>query len=267
MKGLYLGACLDHCRWGSIGSVMYEVGVGGLVDFIRCWMQQNPDTGNLWHHSDPPHDLMLPHIHHDRCPRDSKKHNGTIPDRTGRIRCSSVSSLKFRPDFVYHTPYFDEHSDMVRRRYLEDTPREPPEFAWTSDGRLYPDFKLKYDEETLLRFRNQKPSFQVEDPCYAIISDMDSVLSLETVINRLDILPAYVRVYCNRPGECGRLDELSPEEREDALLTCPGHVQPHDKTEFRFDGWHLAHYVRKWFEQGSARSLLDPASHRTCPGL
>src|SRR3989344_460171 len=48
-----------------------------------------------------------------------------------------------------------------------------------------------------------------------------------------------------------RLKEMDKEERlryEDINL-CPGHSEPNDKIEFSFDGWDLAFYVRKWWEQ------------------
>ena len=91
--------------------------------------------------------------------------------------------------------------------------------------------------------------------CHAIISDKGRILPLETIIKRLNLRPETETIYCSYksfPDEaCNRRDDLSPQEKETYDLTghCQGHIQPHDKVEFPFDGWDLAAYAQKWYQQ------------------
>ena len=68
MKGLYLGACLDSCRWGSATTVMYEMSERGLVEFIQNWMQQNKENfTQLFHENRSSEICSLPHINDTKC--------------------------------------------------------------------------------------------------------------------------------------------------------------------------------------------------------
>jgi len=78
--------------------------------------------------------------------------------------------------------------------------------------------------------------------CYAILSDKQRILSLETVLNRLNLRPKFKRVYIN--------PELGINEPRDLMSESNSvHMEPNDKVEFPFDGWDLAFYVQKWYEQ------------------
>ncbi|MEK6880173.1 MAG: hypothetical protein AABY22_11215, partial [Nanoarchaeota archaeon] len=71
MRGHYLGACLDSCRWGGQTTVMWETNIKELMDFIQNWREQNNDDPNLYHEL-PIERLYkrfeLPHIDHEKCP-------------------------------------------------------------------------------------------------------------------------------------------------------------------------------------------------------
>ena len=152
MEGRYLGACLDSGRWGSQDSVMYDLGIKGLIDFIQNWMGQNPrNFMELWH---------------------DKEH---------------VS--------------------------------EKLELPHKSDNK---------------------------------------VLSLENIVKCLNIRPETDRTYCPPKKQDAyfgctpeRLKGMTTYDREvyDLLEHCFGHDEPHEHTEFHFDGWDLSAYVQKWHEQ------------------
>jgi len=249
MAGKYLGACLDSCRWGSCTTVMYEMGVKGMIDFIQNWMRQNKENfQHLWHEKKIEElytKFELPFIHHETCPR-YKEHKGAITDFGGRLRCAHESEQKFKPSFVEYYDFFDKLSGMKRRNFHETGPDVP----FSEDGFKY-DVDQKHYERELEIFEKEEPTFLVNDVCYAIISEKGRILPLETILKRLNLSPETVKVYCNTLGPCKRLDELSREDRDDLmeLRLCQGHIQPHNKTEFPFDGWDLAFYVQKWYQQ------------------
>ena len=258
MKGRYLGACLDSSRWGSPTTVLYEMNIRGLISFIQNWMKQNEDNfENLWHEKtieDMYKKFELPYIQHESCPRD-KNHKKIIMDMGGRVRCAHVSEEKLRPSFVKdYSAGLDNLSGMEQICFYEDKPREPlPDCAWNEEtGRLLPEFEEKdkaYQKE-LERFEQEEPVPFVTDFCYAIISDRGRILPLETVIKRLNLRPTTKTVFCN-VLTCKRISELTPDEKQEYDLTncCPGHKQQVSEVEFQFDGWGLAFYVQKWYEQ------------------
>ena len=264
MKGKYLGACLDNCRWGSIMTVMYEMTVKEMVSFAQNWMQQNKnDFPKLFHGENPGADFELPYIKHKLCPR-NKKHKGIIKDCAGRVRCAHHSEIKLKPNYATSYSSFDKESGTRRIEYLESPPHEnfpdPDELivASSNEGGVYDtDWKKEQEEyeRELEKYEKEEPSLIVTDFCYSILSDRGVILPLETIIKRVNLRPEFDTNYCDSAGigPCTRLNDLSKEERkeyeESGLEICPGHQDPHDKIEFDFDGWYLAHYVQKWWEQ------------------
>ncbi len=258
MKGQYLGACLDSCRWGSETTVMYMMGIRGMRDFIKSWMQQNEDNfQTLFRPEELGYkELALPHIHYESCPRDSK-HKGTIEDIGGRLRCAQITTKYLKPSFIESFEIVDGLSGIRERCFYEKMPSNPvPNFAFDSEGLLTPEcaeiYGGEYKEYLHLSklFEEEEPTFVANDICYAILSDERMVLPLETVLKRLNLRPLFTRVSCQGEG-CKRLDELDEPERglHRNTMLCPGHIEPHNKVEFCFSGWTLASYVQKWYEQ------------------
>ena len=251
MKGLYLGACLDSARWGSQTTVMYEMIKKRMISFIHNWMNQNNDNfESLWHErkiEDLYKRFNLPHINHEFCPV-NKNHKERISDLGGRIRCSHMDKRYLRPSFIEQISSGGTFHFFERDPY-NDLPQNESE--WSDK-----------DREIIEQYELEEPTAEIIEPCYAILSEKGRILSFETIINRLNLRPETKTVYC--PGNedfaplskkkgCTkeRLKEMDKEERlryEDINL-CPGHSEPNDKIEFSFDGWDLAFYVRKWWEQ------------------
>lgn len=91
--------------------------------------------------------------------------------------------------------------------------------------------------------------------CYSLVSERGSVLSLEKILDRLNLEPRTKIEFC--PSNiyvvgvpCKRVKELSENERTiyETSGSCPGHLEE-GKTVHPFSGWTLAHYVQKWYEQ------------------
>lgn len=211
MRGRYLGASLDSCRWGSQTTIMYEMSVKGLMGFIQNWMQQNlKNFTGLWHKKQIEElytKFELPFINYETCPRD-KNHSGIVRDLGGRLRCAHKSEKRFKPSFVDYWESFDELSGMIQRHYFEDEPSDHLP-GYKKDAERY--------KRELEEFKQEESSLLVTDICYAILSDKGRILPLETIIKRLDLRPETEIVY--------------------------------DKVEFPFDGWDLAFYVQKWYQQ------------------
>lgn len=209
MIGIPLGACLDSCRWGSKSTTMYEMSVQGMVSFIQNWMAQNPDNYQQLFHERPLAEIYikieLPHLKHEKCPRD-EKHQGTITDFEGKKRCRFRRKLSFRPSFMESYQEFDTLAQLERKNYYER------DFTTSREERIYLQEKDKMTEIT--------------DHCYAVLSDKDVILSLETVLRRLNLHPeTNVKVFKDTPPK----------------LT--------NKYQFAGDGWDLAAYTQLWYEQ------------------
>ena len=237
MHEKYLGACLDSSRWGSQIDVMYEMTINGMIGFIQSWMSQNPNNFQGLYHEEAIENLYtrfeLPYIDHKVCPRNNK-HQGIITDLSGKIRCAYTDERRFKPTFVSEdSSYKDKLSGLTRLTILET---HPMNYGYDED-----DPKLK----PLLDKWNNEPTVVYRDSCYAILSDIDLVLPLETILRRLNTNPETKRFYCSR-RECTR------EEKKESYLTyntCRGHEGPNNEITFPFDGWDLAFYVKKWREQ------------------
>ncbi len=247
MKGMTLGYALDSCRWGSPTTVRYEMTIGDMISFIENWMQQNGSEFPRLFHEKGIDELYikfeLPHIKNEVCPR-NKEHVKTIQDRAGRIRCVEITKKRFKPGYVDEWDEFDKLSAMKRRvfshHYLEnDLPSD--EELWTPQ-----------EDQKFKQYIDAEETEVVEDPCYAILSDETLVLPFETVLKRLNIMPETYSVWCGI-GRCkpSMVKQLSPEERKDYEIfgTCRRHDIPTNQIEFPCDGWDLAFYTQKWFEQ------------------
>ncbi len=255
MKDEYLGACLDYIRWGAPNTVMYEMDTNGLIKFIRSWMKLNEDN-LIWSDEPPSQKFELPYINHKNCSRNNE-HKGTITDLGGRLRCAQVTrKKKIKPSFTYPFQVFDKYAQMNELDYSSDELNEPEFFDEDYDEKGVLD---KSRQKELERYRREKEKFDAEEPvavadyCYAIISDRGVVLPLEKVLDRLNILPKTHTVYCHSSISlgCARVNELPKEEREWAMEVniCRGHEEPTRQTVHPFDGWTLAWYIQKWYEQ------------------
>ena len=258
MKGGYLGAYLDSCRWGGETSVMYEMPINGMVSFIQNWMEQNKDNFQNLFHEKKIKELYrrfeLPHIDYKVCPK-GEEHKGTIEDSIGRVRCANKTIKKLKPSFTTFFEYFDESNKMIRMDYLECTPTHSiPDDAWNDKGDLNPIYKEEYESynDEMDRFE-EEPTFAVTDFCYSIISDKKMILPLETILRRLNLETDFELVYCKQDfmEPCNRLDELDDSSRElyENSEQCPGHKEINEEIAFPFDGWDLAFYVQKWWWQ------------------
>lgn len=271
MKGQYLGACLDSCRWGSYSTIMYEMNINDMISFIQNWMEQNKrkfpkiwekNFTELWHEKeigDLDKRFELSYVHHEVCPRD-KNHKDTIKDLGGRLRCYNFSKKKLKPSYIESYDSFDELSQTKQRHFYEKEPMDPipdEDYAYDESRNFLYEEELKDYQEELEEFKNENPTFEVIDNCYAILSEKGRILPLETILKRLNLRPAYETFYCKYnsndiiPGVCKRLNELDDIDRENYEFTerCPGHIRTHNYIEFPFGGWTLALYVQKWYEQ------------------
>jgi hypothetical protein len=269
MRGKYLGACLDASRWGAPTTVMYRMDIKGMIEFIQEWFRQNQGNEAALFHEKPIDVLYkrfeLPRINHDKCPA-GKDHTGTVLDRRGNLRCAHQSVKRIRPSFISEGwVYLDKENGVKRVEYSEERPFCPisDEFleeVEAGEATLSDEDRQRYDQwvADTRRFEEEEPEPAVTQICYAIISEGKRVLSLEEIIRRLNLEPEFVRVFCNKlPGGnifrigCTpeRIAAMSPEERESYHGTCLGHEEPNDKVVFDFDGWDLAYYVQRCWEQ------------------
>ena len=222
MQGQYLGECLDSCRWGSMTTCMWPIDMKGFIGIIQKWREENNDDLSLYHeHSieDLYNKFELPHIHYESCPKD-KEHKGTLIDRAGIIRCSHIESKFMRHNFIVeYDAIFDMHSQTERKEFYEEEPKEP---GYYDDDNVFCIDEGEWEKYLMLRekFDSEELNLEVVNPCYAIISDKNLTLPLETIFARENV------------------------SRDDG------------KVEFMFDGWNVAYYVQKWKEQ--SKDSKDP---------
>lgn len=215
MRGKYLGACLDSCRWGSMTTVAWETDIRGLMNVIQKWRDENNDNESLYHEMTIEtlyKKFELPYINYDKCPRD-KNHKETFKDGLGRLRCGNRTVNKYKPSFLEeYDAAFDELSQMKVKDIYENSPINP---SYNGDEEwVYPEPEFSNYLKDIERYKLEKPTEEVVDVCYAIISDKNIPLAFETVLKRLDIQP--------------------PTEKF---------------VEFSFDGWDLAYYLLRWKQQ------------------
>ena len=224
MKNQYLGACLDYARVGAMNACFWNVcggGAKGLISFIQNWMDVNKDN-LIWTGEGMPEDFELPRINHDVCPRD-KNHKGKIVDRGGKTRCAHVNHKMMKPSFIKKSEYFDN-------------------FAMMEGVEVYEKMVIDPDDDEFIRFKEEKPE-DVISWCYAIISEpKDKVMPLEKVLCRMNINKETERYYCNPNDKCNERKSQEPE-------WCRGHERLNPWVGYPFDGWALAMYVQKWYEQ------------------
>jgi hypothetical protein len=260
MEGKYLGACLDSCRWGSMTTVAWDMNVRGLMSFIQKWRDENNDNEDLYH--EEPIDKLytkfeLPYINHEKCPR-NKKHENNFLDGEGRLRCGHRSIDKMKPSFIQeYDRGYDELSQMKIKGFCEDKPSDPS-YLDDNDDYIRPEPHFSNYSKKIKKYDSEKPIEEIVDVCYAIISDKDSVLSFETILERMNLQPTIKTVYCNgdsfNGGPCRRLDELDESARRIVKYSrnCRGHEEQNNLTEFPFDGWDLAYYLLRWKQQSES---------------
>ena len=252
MVGKPLGACLDSARWGSQQTVMYELSVTEMVGFITNWVSQNgKNFPKLL--EDPRYfakydGITLPFIAYSNCPKE-KGHTKRVKDRSGLVRCGHIRVKKFNPEFVQVYPPTNFVSGLERTWYVEEIPSVSEEVGkateWARENRAY--------LEAIGRFEDQsRKTEEVNDPCYAVISDENVVMPLETVLRRLAVSSEFLRKSslrllkdCQGDDPYQSSDQIGVDEFENP------------QTEFPFDGWGLANYVQLWFEQTEGNSLPD----------
>jgi len=242
MNGEYLGACLDSCRIGTMTTCAWTRDVRGLMGLIEKWREENGDNENLYHELSIEQvysKFELPHIKHDKCPRD-KKHNAIIQMDNGVVRCGHRSIEMMKPSFIEEYNEWDELSQMkVNKMYNKLFPDHP---GPDEDVIEYKELKKRWDSE--------KPE-EVLDVCYAILNDEAKIMSFETVLERMNLQPLIRMVYCEGNGfsSCKRLDEVPESSRYPYEHYCNWHNDKTNMVEFPFDGWTLAHYLMKWKQQ------------------
>ena len=222
MRGRYLGQWLDSCRWGSTETIMYEQNALEMTKFIGNWMRQN--KGDLrFHERELPPNFELPCINYDACPRDPH-HKVRNTGLDGSVRCIDVDEKKIRESLLESWITYDKLSQS-RRKTVMEAPLE--------------DWLVGEELEKL----EKEPKIIVKERCGAIISEKDVTLPLAEIIDRLNIYDGSHRFckgkYCREPV----LKEFDLPRR-----SCFGHLVK-DKLVFPFDGWRLARYVQKWYEQ------------------
>lgn len=261
MKGHYLGACLDKTRWGSIDSCMWPVTLKGLVGFIGRWIEVNKDRvpelmyGTNLNTFFP--NISLPYIYHHFCPR-HKEHDETSSYEDGTLRCTHRTVNWLKPSFVEEYKGFDSLAQCNKIEYHERPPVDPlPSEAYEILGldvflKQNPDWKEDYE-----KYSEQKAKFEKEEPveftdvCFAVIREQDSVLSLEEVLRRKNLAPETTRIYCLGYLCAERIAKRTAKEKELYSLgsTCSGHEAPVNEFIVGMDGWTLAAYVHRWWEQ------------------
>jgi hypothetical protein len=221
MKGRFLGQCLNSCRWGSPYNIMYEMNPLEMTEFVKNWMEQNKEN-LMFHYKELPKGFELPHVNLDACPIDSTHKLRSI-GLDGTLRCINEEPKTFKEGYYSVFKKFDPRSGSVRTTYMKNLP-------------------LHGDKESWDDYRKETRKVGVIERCGAIISDKGTVLSLADVIDRLNVYPGEYLEFC-RGKECAEaFGELEISRK------CFGHTVI-DHCVFPFDGWRLARYVQKWYEQ------------------
>lgn len=247
MRDEYLGDCLDSIRWGRETNVMYNLGTSGMIQFIQRWMDLNRyNLANLWNKKESPQDFSLPHINNPACPI-SDIHKGTYEDLGGRVRCAHKETRMIREGFF--------NSGMIGNKIWYDNiePHDPvPDDGYDENDEVKREYRTESDkyEKQMERYSAAK-LLPVLDVCGEVISDAKMVLSLEEILDRINLEPRYSTVYCNYRTKCRKLAELSPDKKEmyELLKICPGHKEENTHTIHDFNGRYLAGYVQEWHKQ------------------
>ncbi len=270
MKGVPLGECLESWRWGSYTTVMWETNLKGMVSFIESWINQNKKGyEELFNEKDCGYRIPnLPHINHKECPRDFN-HNGTLTDLGGIVRCAHISKKRLKPNFIDNYPEsIDDFSQVPKIDYFEREPElyAPDRADWGDDESYYKTFGEEIEEykREMEKFDEEEQTELITEPCYTILSDNNSVLSLETILRRLNLMPESRGITCDLwkyDNGCSpeRIQEMTNEEKKDYALWphCRGHTEPVMQIEYPFDGVTMAFYVKRWHEQSSNPPLFE----------
>jgi hypothetical protein len=217
MKVTTLGEALDMVSFGYGNVCCWESSISRLVDFVGLWMktQDKGETvkGNYtWNIPKYTRNVNLPYIKLDKCPRE-RTHNERITDLSGRIRCAHVDYKDLKPSFIEELNQRDPYSMLSKTDFFEEEPFHPdsrvgaiPDLSDPS-YQEYLGLQEKFDEEERVR---------VDIPCYAVLSDVGTILPLQKVFSRLSVA---------RQGVKSGL------------------------TIFPFSGFDLANYVSAWSKQ------------------
>ena len=252
MTYVSLGEALDFISAGaSMNAVYWNEDIKGLTNFVKSWMDvqkprlthervqiknSNAWTTRLvkteynynWNRFDQDFDEDLPWVNFAHCPRDSSHKdilkNGNI------IRCAHVDHLYTKPSFTEEQgPYNDDLSGFMRPDFIEIEPRLHDGLPEPEDDKDREEILIAYsstvreNKARLEKFNSEKPELII-DPCYALISDKGSLLSLETVLNRVNV---------------------------NKNLSGPGSLFP-------FTGFTIASYVKTWYNQPGKKLLYSP---------
>jgi hypothetical protein len=264
MKDKFLGECLDSCRWGGPVSIMWDMAPRELIGFIQSWFQQNRTSfPRLFHErllSELYTKFEFPYLDHKQCPIYKDKHQGKVIDRLGRTRCAHTTFKQVTPGYIceWRPPHMAKDTDMEMIDFWDEAPTPPEDKfsddAYGEDGKILDFFKEELEEavEEYQRYQ-EAPKTPIRDVCYAIISEpRDMLWSLEKLINRFNLQPKHEIVYCNGDpiSKCKRTNELSSRDKKMYEVTehCPGH-EIVCNVEVPFDGWDMAFYVQKWYNQ------------------
>lgn len=266
MRGKYLGACLDSCRWGSMQTVMWEMNPVQIIEFVQNWMEQNKRNFRKLFHELTIEEMWkkfeFPYLDRKSC------HNRILKLPDGTVECGHYETRELDLDGILRTE--DQYIKIKLKDFLskddtilslvEEVIRNPElrnEYDHSTQEEkedleacyiLDPDFKMWEQKELgyywervflekLEELKNAVPHIIIE-PCRGSLSDKGTTLSLETIIRRLRIHDK-VNEYCENRHNCKESEGY-----------CCGHSKENPKTElYMCDGWMLAHYVQKWLEQ------------------
>lgn len=154
------------------------------------------------------------------------------------FECDSSCKADCESDHGYHTEIINEQLDWHSRKV-------EPEDIFGDDFEIEFNEQLGYYweqiyEEELAKLKEEVPTIAIE-PCKGLISDKGKTLSLETILNRLNIHTEEMNYYCRDDSN------YCLKKKEDPV--CFGHTEKTNRTVFTCDGWDVAFYVQKWMEQ------------------
>ena len=88
-------------------------------------------------------------------------------------------------------------------------------------------------------------------------------MPLEEILDRLELDPRWYTVYCTEQGLTHNQDPFSRSKcRLENDEECFGHSVYLNRTIHNFDGWYLAWYIQKWYEQGDKVPVLKQTGHK-----
>lgn len=154
--------------------------------------------------------------------------------------CDSSCKVDCESDHGGDFKEISEPFDWFSRRFIpEDSSGYLEDLEIDFNEQLGYYWEQVYEKE-LAKLKEEVPTTAIE-PCKGLISDKGKILSLETILSRLNIHPEERYYYC----QTGYNDCLK--NKKDPV--CFGHTEKTNKTVFTCDGWDIAFYVQNWMEQ------------------